>query len=191
MRLFVGVTLAGEIRLAAAATARELQRRLDSGVRAAWVQPDKMHLTVRFIGHVDDARVAAIVDGLEAPLRLAPFDVVLSGCGAFPSTGPPRVFWIGLSEGLASLRAMHDEFNRRLRPFGFEAEDRPYSAHLTLARVKDIPRESVRTTRGVLAALHVPPARCRVDHATVFQSRLSAKGATYVPLAEVPFQQLG
>jgi 2'-5' RNA ligase len=188
MRLFVGVTLDDEVRAQAAVVARELQRRLDPRVRATWISPEKLHLTVRFIGHVEDSLVAAVLQALGAPLPIAPFEVVLSGCGVFPSSGPPRVAWIGLRTGLSSLRAMHDEFDRRLARVGFEPENRPFSAHLTLARFKDVPRELARTTREAVDVVHVPAAQCRVDHATVFQSKLSAKGSAYLPLARVGFE---
>jgi 2'-5' RNA ligase len=185
MRLFVGVALDDNMRAEAAIVARELQRRLDRRVRAAWIPPEKMHVTVRFIGHVDESRVAGVLDALDVPLPIAPFQIVLGGAGVFPPGGRARVAWIGFREGLSSLRAMHDEFNRRLRPVGFATEDRPFDAHLTLARFKEVPRESDRTTRESLATLQVPAAQCRVDHATVFQSQLSPKGSTYVPLARV------
>ena len=185
MRLFVGATLGDQVRAAGASAAGELQRRLDPRVRAVWVSPEKMHLTVRFIGHVDESGVARVLRALEAPLPVAPFEVVLGAAGAFPSSGAPRVAWIGLREGLSPLRAMHDECNRRLERIGVESEDRPFNAHLTLARFKDVPRDLVRPTRETLAALRVPAAHCRIDHATILQSRLSPKGSTYVPLAHV------
>jgi len=95
------------------------------------------------------------------------------------------VFWIGLSQGLPSLQEMHDTFNRRLLRLGLEPEERAFSAHLTLGRVKDAPGHAARTVRGTVGELRAPAARCRIDHATVFQSRLSPKGSTYVPLLAV------
>ena len=99
MRLFVGVTLDDNVRAEAAIVAHELQRRLDRRVRATWIPPEKMHLTVRFIGHVDDSRVAAVLHALEGPLPIAPFQVVLSVAGVFPQSGAPRVAWIGFARG--------------------------------------------------------------------------------------------
>lgn len=185
MRLFVGVALEEHVRAAAEKASRDLQRRLDARVRAIWVATAKMHLTVRFIGQVEDSRVPRILQALEPPLPIAPFDILLGECGAFPRSGPPRVFWIDLRDGLPSLQAMHDEFNRRLSPLGFAPEERAFNAHLTLARVKDVPRDSVRATREALASLRVPPTPGRIAHATLYQSQLSPKGSTYVPLIDV------
>jgi 2'-5' RNA ligase len=181
MRLFIAVELDEEVRAVAAGVARDLRERLP-GVAARWVDADKMHLTVRFIGHVEDAQAPAILEAIAAPVALAPFDVELGSCGVFPRSGPPRVVWIGLKQGLDSLQTLHQEFNRRLAPLGFVAEDRPFSAHLTLARVKDAPRGLTRTARATVAATRVPPAACRIDAATVFQSALSPKGSSYTRL---------
>src|SRR5687767_11362668 len=186
MRLFVAVELDRATRDAAGRVVEELRRRLDPRVSARWVGVDKIHLTVRFIGHVDDERVSAVLEALRPPLPIVPFDVMLGECGVFPRSGPPRVLWIGLRDGRPSLQAMHDEFNRRLLPLGFAPEDRPFSAHLTLARVKDAPRDAARALREIVVAVQVPSDRCHVNAATVFQSSLSPTGSTYTRLRTVP-----
>src|SRR3954453_23271824 len=114
MRLFVAVELSSLVRDAAASVARELQRRLDPHMQWKWVSAGNMHLTVRFIGHVPDERVPAVLDAIRPPLALAPFELTLDGCGVFPASGPPRVVWIGFSCALTSLQAMHDELDSRL-----------------------------------------------------------------------------
>lgn len=181
MRLFVAVEIVDEARQVAADVADRLRNELGSIVAARWANPANMHLTVRFIGHVVDERVPAVLDALRPSVRVAPFDVVLGGCGVFPSSGMPRVIWIGLREGLHSLAAMHEEFNRRLEPLGFDPEDRPYSAHLTLARLTG-GRSSVRRT---IAGKIVTPVRWRVTKAAVFHSLLSPKGSRYQRLFHV------
>jgi 2'-5' RNA ligase len=186
MRLFVAVEVNEAVRDAADSVARELRNRLDPRVEARWVDTDKMHLTVRFIGHVDDGRVAAVLEALRPPLPIAAFDTALGECSVFPRSGPPRVLWIGLQDGLASLNAMHKEFNQRLLPLGFAPEDRPFRAHVTLARVKDAPRDATRSMREIVASVRVPLLRCRVHAATVFRSSLSPKGSTYTRLLTVP-----
>jgi 2'-5' RNA ligase len=186
MRLFVAVEFDEAIRHAADQVAGELRTRLDPRVRASWVIADKMHLTVRFLGHVDDTRVPAVLEALRPPLPIAPFEMALGSCGVFPRSGPPRVFWIGLIDGVTSVQSMHHEFNRRLVPLGFSPEDRPFNAHLTLARVKEAPRDLARSVRETIALVRVPAVRCRIMAATVFQSALSPKGSTYTRLLTVP-----
>jgi 2'-5' RNA ligase len=186
MRLFVAVEFDEAVRDAADRVASELRARLDARVKARWVDADKMHLTVRFIGHVADDRVATVLEALRPPLPIAPFDTALGECGVFPRSGPPRVLWIGLQDGLPSLKAMHDEFNQRLVSLGLAAEDRPFRPHLTLARVKDAPRDASRSMREMVAAVRVPLLRCHVTAATVFRSSLSPRGSTYTRLLTVP-----
>src|SRR5215208_5796917 len=113
MRLFVAVEIDDEARRVAAAAADALRATIRSAFTARWVAPENMHLTVRFIGHVDDVRAPSIVDALCRPLEIPSFDLELGGFGAFPASGPPRVLWMGLVHGLPSLKLMHDACNRR------------------------------------------------------------------------------
>jgi 2'-5' RNA ligase len=186
MRLFLAVELGQQVRAAAVEAALAIQRRLDPDVHARWLPAEKMHLTVRFIGFVEDSRVRGVLQALQPPLPIAPFDVELGTCGVFPRSGPPRVFWIGLSQGLTQLQQMHAEFNRRLLSLGIAQDERSFTAHLTLARVKDAPREVSRATRDLVSATRVAPAHCRVGAATLFQSVLSPEGSTYARLLDVP-----
>jgi len=188
MRMFVAVEIDEEVRTAVARTIGELRSGLADSMRARWVATENMHLTVRFIGHVADDRTSAVLDALRSEVPVSAFDLTAGQCGAFPSSGPPRIVWMGIDEGSAPLNALHDEFNRRLLPLGFPPEDRPYTAHLTLARVQDARKRSTAEIRRTIAAARPPAVRCRVSHATVFESRLSPKGATYHPLLRVPLR---
>src|SRR5690349_17385130 len=114
MRLFVGVKLSDAAREMAARVAGDLKRMFARSLDARWVEPDNMHLTVRFIGHVPDARVSAVLDALARPLAIAPFEIEFRGCGKFPPRGAPKVVWIGVTRGLPSLAALHDTCNQRL-----------------------------------------------------------------------------
>jgi RNA 2',3'-cyclic 3'-phosphodiesterase len=183
MRLFVAIELEEQTVAAAAETAALLRRDIGSTLTASWVAPENMHLTVRFIGHVDDSRVPAILEVLTPPLDVAPFHVAFGACGMFPPSGPPRVIWIGLAEGLPSLAAIHHEFDRRLLPFGFEPERRPFSAHLTLARIKDAPKGARAALRDALAGADPRVPESAVNRATIFRSHLSPKGPRYERLA--------
>jgi 2'-5' RNA ligase len=186
MRLFIAVELDDAVLSAALETARELQHKVEGRVRASWIQPDNMHLTVRFIGEVEEDRAGAVLDVLRPPLGVPEFDLALGGCGAFPSSSRPRVFWIGIARGADALAAMHDEFNGRLELLGFAPEDRPFSAHLTLARVKELIRGSLNVMRDAVESTHPVPAECRIRSATLFRSHLSPKGARYERLLIIP-----
>ena len=186
MRLFVAVELPESVRKAAEQTARDLAGRLDSRIRVRWIAPDQMHLTVRFIGHVTDGLVPAVLEALAPPLAVPSFELALATCGVFPGSGPPRVVWIGVSEGLDALRQMHEEFNLRLRPLLDYPEARPYIAHLTLGRVNESTSTGGPAAREIARGISLPPLRCRIDEAVVFQSVLSPTGPTYTALLRSP-----
>jgi 2'-5' RNA ligase len=189
VRLFVGVDLSSEVKAAAAAIEERLRDRLKEQrlhVDARWVAAENLHITLWFIGEVDDERAVAIDRSMAAPFPVAPFELALEGCGAFPPSGPPRVFWLGVRAGAEAMRELYDEVARRLTALGFEPERRPYSAHLTLARVKDSRRDAAPGIRRVLGELPASAGTCRIEAVTLFRSHLSPKGSTYEARARVP-----
>lgn len=191
MRLFVGVPLDAPLRSRAEAAAAEIRDRLRRArirLEARWVDPANWHLTVRFIGHVPEDRAPALIAAVSKPVAATPFRMCLAGAGVFPPSGAPRVVWIGVREGAVGLRALHDLFDERVAPFGFAAEDRPFSAHLTLARVKSVPRGQRPLVRALLAGVSVDLGCAAVDEATLFESRVSSRGAVYHGLARIPLE---
>jgi 2'-5' RNA ligase len=190
VRLFVAAEPSEDVRQRAAAAAARLRaaletRRLDHGIR--WVPAEHLHLTVWFLGEVSDQRAAAALDALRPAFVSSAFTLSLAGFGAFPPSGPPRVFWIGAGAGRDELARLHDQVGERLAPWGFPAEGRAYSAHLTVARLKEPPAAAARATvRQLLRDLPAEAGQCRVDALTVFRSRTSPRGAVYEPLLRVP-----
>jgi 2'-5' RNA ligase len=190
MRLFVAAEPSEQVRSAADACARRLRDRLESaraGAGIRWVPVTNMHLTVWFLGEVSDARASAALEAMRPRLETAAFDLHVAGFGAFPPSGPPRVLWLGVTRGLEDLARAHDEVGARLQPWGFSPEGRAYSAHLTIARVKEPPHGAARAAvRQAIAHEPADAGSCRISQLTVFRSRTSPKGATYEPLLRVP-----
>src|ERR1035437_1659053 len=141
-RLFVAVPAADEIRAAVG----KLMGQVAGGPitergpgQPRWVRVDDLHLTLRFLGATPDEQQAYIAAALAtAAAETAPFRVVLSGGGAFPSAHAPRVLWIGIAEGSDDLTGLVQHLNRELGPLGFPAETRPFTPHLTLARTDGV-----------------------------------------------------
>lgn len=189
VRLFIGVELDEAVRAAAADSALELRARLDTrapGFNARWIDRANLHITLWFIGEVADERVLEISDVLRRPFDVAPFSLSLEGCGAFPPSGAPRVVWIGTTTGTEAMRELYGRIEHRLLPLGFAAERRPYTPHLTIARVKDAGRTPGRVIRDAIAAVPVSCGESTVNAVTLFRSRLSPRGAAYEPLLRVP-----
>lgn len=184
MRLFLAVELDEAVRRAAADTARRLSLALERhGVRRgiSWVAPANLHFTLHFLGEVDDATARVLVERMSAPLATPPFDLALAGLGTFPPSGPPRVIWLGVGEGAPGLAEAHREIGTRLDGLRVAREHRPFSAHLTIGRVKAPP--GPRLADAIAATTPAADARCRVGHVTLFESRLSPRGATYSVIA--------
>jgi 2'-5' RNA ligase len=187
VRLFVAAEIGETLAARAAEVSRELQRRTNETApraKVTWVPADRLHLTVRFIGELDDARATAVRQVLESPLAVAVFDLTLAGAGAFPKGGAPRVLWVGVADGREELVAAEREISARLAPLGIPEEDRAYSPHLTLARVREpAGLRSARLLDGLTDRLL---GTVHIDAITLFQSKLSPKGPTYTPLLRIP-----
>ncbi len=184
MRLFVAAEIGERLADRAVELIRELQKRTaDAAPRArlTWLAVNRLHITIRFIGEVDDVRAAAIVAALQPPLDVPPFDLTLAGVGVFPKSGPPRVVWTGIEQGRDDLIALERELSSRLTTLAKAPEGRPYSPHLTLARVREA--AGLRPASLLEGLEDRSLGTTRIDATTLFQSRLSPKGPTYVPLS--------
>jgi RNA 2',3'-cyclic 3'-phosphodiesterase len=133
VRLFVAVNLPEGQRRAAHEAAAPLR---DAGLPVKWVPAESLHVTLKFLGEVAEAREAAIGAALDVVAAAAQrFEVGLGGAGAFPGVARPRVIWLGV-EPHPALELLSHDVERALRPLDFETELRPFRPHLTLGRVR-------------------------------------------------------
>ena len=190
MRLFVAIDLDDAARAAIAGEQKRLKSVIgETRSTLKWVRTDHMHLTLVFLGEVPEASAGDVVGAIGAPVAQAPFDLALSGIGVFPPRGAPNVLWIGAAAGVAESVELQRQIAGRLRPLGIALESRPFHPHLTLARWKGSrPADRERARAGesdrVIATVHV-------DHATLYQSRLSSAGPTYTALARATLSPQG
>jgi 2'-5' RNA ligase len=187
VRLFVGVALDSSAAAAIGDFVDALRRRTaDAAPRArvTWVRQEQLHVTVRFIGNVDEAVAQAVSHALAPPIGVPPFDLEIGGTGTFPERGAPRVFWAGIASGTLSLAAAEREITGRLSGCGIDPESRPYHPHITLGRVK-VPT-GLRAAELLAGVTDRRFGASRVDAITLFQSVPSPKGHTYVALQPTP-----
>jgi 2'-5' RNA ligase len=143
-----------------------------------------MHVTVRFIGHQDDDGCARIRGVLDDPVPVAPFTLRVEQLGSFPPRGSPRVIWAGLSGEIDKLHAIERDVTARLSRVGIPPEERPYSPHLTLGRVKE--PGGLKAAALFEALADVALGATSVEAITLFESRVSSKGPTYIVLQRTP-----
>ena len=175
-RLFIAVEVSPEAR-AELATAQQRLKRGDFPVK--WVTPESIHLTLHFLGNLDAARLTAVHSRLAEPLATAPFVLSLGDLGTFPTSGPPKILWIAVRDGRQELAAIHRELGVRLRASGVPIEDRPFSPHLTLARVRDAERRHVRRLPAELSRVPVSRIQWHVRDVTLYFSDLSGPAPRY------------
>ena len=190
MRLFVGVDINPQVVERIAECLDELRRRVAQRApraRISWVPPDRLHVTIRFIGEASESRASEIAASLSPTLPLDPFEAIFTGIGAFPLHGPPRVLWAGIGSGVEPFVALEREVTARLDACGIPPEERPYHPHVTIARVRE--PAGVRA-RPLLDEFHARAfGASSVETITLFQSRLSPKGSVYVPLQSSPLRR--
>jgi 2'-5' RNA ligase len=187
-RTFVAIEL-GE---AACAYLRgEIERLRRAAPAARWVDPAGLHLTLAFLGEMDDARLAEVAPAVaEAAAGAEPFTLTIGGLGTFGAPRAPRVVWAGVGGALRPLGELHQRLRAALVRRGFAVEARPYTPHLTLARVAaPLPLEQLDRLAELLADATRWPTRApavAVDSISVMKSELARPAARYTRLAAVP-----
>lgn len=175
MRLFLAVFPPAEIQHAAFGVIEALRR---PGDGVSWVKPENLHYTLRFIGELGEDGARRVAEAAtEAAEKSRAFAAALGGLGAFPNPRRARVIWIGMSAGGEALVALAHDLDRALAKRGFGAPDKPFSAHLTLGRVREPGRDWTETLAEPVPADQ--PARFSVDRICVVESQLSPRGSIY------------
>ena len=184
MRAFIAIEISSEIRRALTLLVKELQK---EGIQGRWVPLSNIHLTLRFLGNIQNEHVVEIVKLMEEVAKgFRPFTVSLEGLGAFPSAARPRVLWVGVGDGQDALSRLQEQLERGLVSMGFPPEEKAFKPHLTVARFK-FPKEEVR--RKVYQACRKREKKgwgaMAVASMVLFESILSSEGAHYRKVKEV------
>ncbi len=183
IRAFVAIELCEEWRRALAAAQARLKPVVDA--RMAWTRPEGIHLTLKFLGDVDDGKVQAIGDAMaRAAANVRPFTLALGEIGGFPDLERPRVIWVGLAGEVEALLGLQRAVEREIGPLGFPPEGRPFAAHLTLGRVKAGVARWDRRAVEQAAARAIEGAPQFVTCISLMQSELQPGGAVYRQVRE-------
>jgi RNA 2',3'-cyclic 3'-phosphodiesterase len=186
IRSFVAVHLSDEVLHSLAELQDELRRPVDKLAQVKWVAPGSMHLTLQFLGDVDEGMLPKLVDSLRGGFGGTPaFEVELAGAGAFPSPSRPRVLWAGFRRGSDGLKALASATCGVTGPLGFPPEDRPFKAHITLGRVKDGSR-SGDLSPALAGLAERALGRCQIERVYLMKSELRPSGPVYTVLDSFP-----
>ncbi len=182
MRLFVAIPLRPEL----AVRAFEILPTALPALRR--VKAENLHLTLAFLGQTPDERLDDVTAAAaDAAALVSPFTLSFDRAGRFPERGRPRVVWLGIADGEASVVTLGEGVHAGLRSRALHFDDRPLAPHLTLARVaEDASAAEAKTVGAALEDLAIPSLRFDVGEIAVVQSVLSPKGPRYTALATVP-----
>lgn len=176
---------------------RELAPDLAGPVRISWLQPASMHLTLKFLGEIEERFVGPLRDAIDRAVGgHRAIRVPLERIGAFPRPGEPRVLWIGpsaawkRSEDAGRANALHQAVDVVCASLGFAREDRPFSPHLTLARIKAGERHAGRALART-GAIDRPISLSPLDLTGIvlMKSELRSEGAVHTRLWDVPLEK--
>lgn len=183
-RVFAAIEISDEAKQKAAAYAKNLRERFPS-VRAGWDKPKKLHLTMKFLGEIDDKQLKELIGSVEKTARqMSPFKIILTETGVFPSPKQAKVLWLGVRDAQESLRRLNEILENECEKTGFAKEKRNFKPHLTLARFREKSTE--------LVDFHLnqkfEPVEFEVSEIVIFQSELQPTGSIYSVISKHEFK---
>lgn len=187
VRTFIAIELDEATRRAIGDAQAQLKRARGAH-HIRWVAPENIHLTLKFLGDVAAGKIPPLTRALaDACASIAPFTLTFDGVGAFPNTRRPNVIWVGVAGEVETATRLAQKIDDACAGLGFAREERPFSPHLTVGRVKRDARPSDRQfvgeiiTNAKIGAL----GKFRAEHVSVMKSELKPGGSVYSRLQAV------
>ncbi|MCX5678514.1 MAG: RNA 2',3'-cyclic phosphodiesterase [Candidatus Omnitrophica bacterium] len=189
MRAFIAIEISDEIKDALARIESHLKY---AGADVKWVNPKIIHLTLKFMGEINDNKCEVVKSALDAIAKSAKsFEVTVKDVGTFPNSARPRVIWLGLDKGASESVELAKRIEESLSKIGFPAENRPFSPHLTIGRVRSSLNIEKLKEKISSASLEIQPGGTisqKVTSIILFQSTLTPQGPIYTKLHEAPLE---
>lgn len=188
IRSFIAIELPEDLKRSLARFRDGLKKDTPSGVR--WVDPEGIHLTLKFLGNVSTDRLGELAIAVERAVKgIPPFSLEAGGTGVFPNPGKTRIAWVGLGGDMAKLIWLQKRIEDECAAEGFERDTRVFSPHLTIARVNDhVPLLGRRAFGQQVISAHFHTVRFGITSVNLMKSDLERTGAVYTRMA---FSRLG
>jgi 2'-5' RNA ligase len=186
IRSFIAIELPDDLKKALIELQKTFRTAGNSPVR--WVEPGNIHLTLKFLGDIDVSITGKIAATLEEAVRgLPPFSIEASKLGVFPNINRIQIIWVGLYGELEKLGQLQKRIEESLKPLGFPAENRPFTPHLTIGRVRDYARPDERQKLGQLISNVSFEGKyvISVNAVNLMKSQLTREGPIYTKLVTV------
>ena len=190
IRSFIAIELPNELKLGL--TRLEKQLKSDKQPWVKWVNPDGIHLTLKFLGNIAVDRIGEITRAMEEAARgILPFHLAVKDLGVFPNLKRVQVAWVGISGEIDKLGQLHKRIETNLTPLGFAPESRAFTPHLTLARLRNQASLDERQRFGQLIANTKFEAAytIEVDAISLMRSQLTREGAIYSRISSVELKK--
>jgi 2'-5' RNA ligase len=182
MRVFIAIDIDEKIRKAIADLQKQIASKVDvKRGDVKWVEPKNIHLTLKFLGEISD-KMATEVSGITKMVAESHknFTLDIGSVGSFGGRSA-KVVWVGVSKGAEELLALQKDLEGRLAQAGYPKEDRDFSAHLTLCRVRN-PKAGVKLAEAVKQFERLKLGSVAADALCVYQSQLTPAGPIYTLL---------
>lgn len=189
MRLFLAITPPPEILENVSAVQAQARAQLSfRGLR--WERPEKWHITLQFLGSLDESLVPSLCAALAEIRHPPPFRAALAAPGAFPTMSRPRVLWLGLGGELAALHLLHGGIVGATSTFASGAETRKFTPHLTLARIpQPLRTPEIKAIEAWSQSVQPPSASWIVQEFELWQSTLGSGGSSYTLVQSFPLDR--
>jgi len=187
IRAFIAVPAPDEVKRLIDRIENELR---SAGADVKWVEPDNVHVTLKFLGNITPDRVEIVGEEITQALTgVRRFEVEVSGMGTFPKHGrSPRVIWLGLGQGSDMLCEVARRVEDVCANLGFEKEERPFQPHLTIGRVRR-GSPNLGKLRDEIDRIEYNPLKLLVDRVNLMRSELSPRGPTYTVLVSMALEE--
>jgi 2'-5' RNA ligase len=180
IRSFLAFDIESDTVLNRFATAQKIL--VQTGADLKLVEPQNIHITVRFLGNIMPTMVEKIFEEMQK-VQFTPFNVQINGLGAFPDLRYPRVVWAGITEGADQLKTVFSHLEPRLRSLGFAPDSKGFSPHLTIVRVKS-GRNKVQLAEFIAKNASYNFGAIKAECLRLKKSDLTPRGPVYSTLKE-------